>query len=156
MESRVVQASENFKDMAGIPGTEMIGRSMEELFPSEFAAKIKADDWAVVSGGNVLYTIDFTERKRAEESLHRSEAKFRAVVENSYDGIIFGDAESKIRYRSPSYQRINGYSDEERLGHFGFETVHADDVEGVRRYWDRARGDGSRQDGSGASVSRRS
>ncbi|MCX5883027.1 MAG: cache domain-containing protein, partial [Deltaproteobacteria bacterium] len=89
--SIVMQASDNFQQMIGIPGYEMIGKTMEELYPPEFAAKITADDWTVVSEGNVLsldeelngrsyttikfpiiqgsktllagYTIDITERK---------------------------------------------------------------------------------------------
>jgi diguanylate cyclase (GGDEF)-like protein/PAS domain S-box-containing protein len=99
-ESRVLMASENYKDMIGIPGSEMIGKTMDQLFPAEFAAKITADDWAVVSGGKVLkldedlngriyntlkfpifqggknllagYTIDITERVQAEDELNRS------------------------------------------------------------------------------------
>lgn len=95
-ESRVLVASENYRDMIGIPGPEMEGKTMAELFPPEFAAKISADDWAVVSKGEVLkleeelngrhyvtikfpipreektflagYTIDITERKQAEEN----------------------------------------------------------------------------------------
>jgi PAS domain S-box-containing protein len=73
--------------------------------------------------------------QEAEATLRASEARFRAVVENSNDGILFGDANAKIHYRSPSYSRINGYTDDERLGHSGFETVHPDDIERVRRYW---------------------
>ena len=50
-ESRVLKASENYQEMTGIPGSKMVGMSMEELFPADFAAKMVADDWAVVSGG---------------------------------------------------------------------------------------------------------
>lgn len=96
-ESRVLQASDNFQQMIGIPGSEMIGKTMAELFSAELAEKITADDWAVVSGGDVQefaedldgrsyitikfpiaqkdktllagYTIDITERKQAERIL---------------------------------------------------------------------------------------
>ncbi len=102
-QSRVLKASENYRDMIGIPGSEMAGKTMEELFPPEFAAKITADDWAVVSRGEVLqleeefngrshttikfpirlgdkhflagYTIDITDRKRAQDELMHSRAQ---------------------------------------------------------------------------------
>ena len=47
--SVVLQASDNFQEMIGMTGREIIGKSMTELFPPEFAAKITADDWAVAS-----------------------------------------------------------------------------------------------------------
>ncbi len=75
------------------------------------------------------------ERQKVEDNLRRSEAKFRAIVENSSDGILFGDAKAVISYRSPSYNLINGYNDEERIGHNGFESVHPDDVSALRKYW---------------------
>lgn len=95
--SLVIMASENFIDMIGIPGSEMTGKTMEELFPPEHAAKFTADDWKVVSDGNVLklneelngrnyitikfpillenkkllagYTIDISEQKQKEDQI---------------------------------------------------------------------------------------
>ena len=99
-ESRVLAASENFQDMIGIPGSRMVGKTMADLFPADFAAKISADDWDVVSRGEILrvdedlhgrhyttikfpvqlgekkllagYTIDITERKQAEQAMARA------------------------------------------------------------------------------------
>ena len=93
--------------MIGIPGSEMVGKTMYELFPPEFAAKITADDWATVSKGNPMtlaeelnggyyvtikfpitqhgrnllagYTIDVTDQKLAEFKLIESEAQFREL-----------------------------------------------------------------------------
>jgi len=94
-QSIVLHASDNYRQMIGIPSSEMLGKTMAELFPPEFAAKITADDWAVVYKGGVLkldeelngrsyttikfpitlgektllagYTIDITDRKQAEK-----------------------------------------------------------------------------------------
>ncbi|MEI7673225.1 MAG: GAF domain-containing protein, partial [Deltaproteobacteria bacterium] len=53
-QSIILQASDNFRQMIGIPGSEMVGKNVNELFPPELAAKIAADDCAVVSRGDVL------------------------------------------------------------------------------------------------------
>ncbi|MDP2144632.1 MAG: PAS domain S-box protein [Gallionella sp.] len=107
-ESRTVMASENFRDMIGIPGSEMAGKTMVELFPPDFAAKISADDWAVASGGEVLhldeelngrsyttvkfpihvggknylagYTIDITERQQLMDELEKHRAQLEQRV----------------------------------------------------------------------------
>ena len=65
-----------------------------------------------------------------------SEARFQAIVETSHDGILFTDAKGMILYRSPSYRQINGYADDERMGHSGFDTLHPDDAAGVRAVWE--------------------
>jgi signal transduction histidine kinase len=97
-ESRVIQASDNFIDMVGIPVVDMIGKTMHQLFPQEFADKITADDQHVYATKEVLrleeqlngasyitfkfpieradgrallagYTINISDQKQAEESL---------------------------------------------------------------------------------------
>ncbi len=53
-ESRVILASDNFHQMVGLSSLDMQGKTMSELFPPEFAAKMTTDDWAVVAKGDVL------------------------------------------------------------------------------------------------------
>jgi signal transduction histidine kinase len=117
-ESRVLHASENFEKMIGIPGSELTGKTMADLFPAEFAAKITADDWAVVSNGEVLkldeelngrsyisikfpirqgektllagYTIDVTEQKAAVEAKMNLERQMQQAQKMESLGVLAG------------------------------------------------------------------
>jgi len=118
-QSIVLQASDNFAQMIGIPGCEMVGKAMTELFPHDFAAKLAADDWAVVSRGDEIrldeelngrsystikfpiirgdkyllagYTMDITERKHIENELREARK----------------DLEKKVQERTRELQKTN-------------------------------------------------
>ena len=115
-ESRVLQASDNFHEMLGISGSDLLGKTMAELFPPDLAAQMTADDWAVVSSGKVLkldeelngrtyssikypivqsgrtllagYTIDITERKQAEAVLRRSREELEQLVQERTQALL--------------------------------------------------------------------
>jgi PAS domain S-box-containing protein len=118
-QSIVLQASDNFAQMIGIPSCEMVGKAMTELFPHDFAAKLAADDWAVVSRGDEIrldeelngrsystikfpiirgdkyllagYTMDITERKFMENELREARK----------------DLEKKVQERTCELQKTN-------------------------------------------------
>jgi|GEM_PF-3476395 len=118
-ESRLLYASDNYQRMLGAPKLDVAGKTMAELFPPEFAAKIVADDWAVVKNGSVLqvekdmddrsyisikfpfaqgekhmlagYMFDITERKQAESNVHEAEMKLMESVDKLRKG------EAKLR-----------------------------------------------------------
>lgn len=106
MEGRMLRASQNYVEMIGIHGSEMVGKTMHELFPPALAAKMVADDWSVVlqgkaaqfdeeldgrsyttikypiswRGKNLLagYTIDITDRKHAELALKAEHERLKS------------------------------------------------------------------------------
>ena len=61
---------------------------------------------------------DVTDRKRAEEALRQSEAKYRALVESSPDAVAMSDLEGRITFASEQAARQLGY-------------VHPDELLGV-------------------------
>jgi PAS domain S-box-containing protein len=72
------------------------------------------------------------ERRRVEDDRHRSEERFRALMENSLDGIALIDAEGMVLYSSPAIGRILGYSADEFVGINVFTLIHPHDIDAVR------------------------
>jgi PAS domain S-box-containing protein len=71
---------------------------------------------------------DVTDRKRAEETLARSELLFRSLIENALDIIAFVTSDGAVRYVSPSVERLLGY-DPTRVGDLNvFDLIHPDDL----------------------------
>ena len=95
---------------------------------------LEAHWWASCDGtGRVSgvsgMAVDLTERREAEARLRDNEARYRALIEHSFDGIVLVDAEGRARYVSPSMRQILGYADEgDLLSSALFDVVHPDDA----------------------------
>jgi PAS domain S-box-containing protein len=61
-----------------------------------------------------------------------SEKHFRALIENSADGIALLAADSSVLYASPPTTLILGYQADEMVGRQALEPVHPDDLAAVR------------------------
>lgn len=69
------------------------------------------------------------ERERAERALLESERRFRALVENSTDGVSLIELDGTLLYTGPSTKRILGYESAEIIGLNIFDLIHPDDLE---------------------------
>jgi PAS domain S-box-containing protein len=69
-----------------------------------------------------------SELAQLNETLRKSERRFRALIEHGSDSIALIDAGNKILYLSPAVANVEGYRPEELLGRLGTEHTHPDDL----------------------------
>ncbi len=75
---------------------------------------------------------DVTERRRAEEALRESEARFRDISENAVEWIWEVDTSGRYTYSSPAVEQILGYKPEEVLGKRFYALFHPEDREELK------------------------
>ena len=68
------------------------------------------------------------------ENLHRSERRFRSLVQNASDVIAVTDTGGNVLYISPAVRTMLGYTPEDLLGTFAFDFVHPDDTATTQRF----------------------
>ncbi|MEE8436139.1 MAG: PAS domain S-box protein, partial [bacterium] len=81
--------------------------------------------------GLLSITEDITERKRAEEALRESEAKFRSIMDHSLDVIILKDLEGRYLFVNRRYEELYGQKSEEIIGKNPFDLYPAEEAEKV-------------------------
>jgi PAS domain S-box-containing protein len=154
--SVVLKASENFREMIGIPGSEMIGKNMFDLFPADLAQKMTDNDWTIVAenkivefneslngrdyatskfpifiGGKHLlagYSLDVTDRNLLERKLIESEKQYRILVDTAQEGVVVVQG-GFFRFVNPRMINTTGYSEEELLILPFLDIVFDDDKE---------------------------
>ncbi len=84
------------------------------------------------AGGSLLgiegIVEDISAEHEVRERLRTSEARFRALVQQSSDVVLVADVESRVTYVSPSVQQVMGYTTEQVQGRSIFSFVHPDDL----------------------------
>ena len=70
---------------------------------------------------------DITDRKIAEEEITNTEKKFRALIQNSTDGLTVIAADGTVLDMSPSGKKILGYDKNEIIGNNRPDLIHPDD-----------------------------
>lgn len=98
--------------------------------PVEIASMVLRDETGKVTG-YVSVNRDITERKRAEEALHKSEEQYRIVADNTYDWEFWSSPDGQFLYNSPSCQRITGHTADEFAREPGLlnRIIHSEDRE---------------------------
>jgi PAS domain S-box-containing protein len=98
-----------------------------------------------VGGRTLLFSIvqDVTDRSRAEEALHKSEAMYRRIVDLAGEGIWGMDGEYRTTFVNPQIAAMLGYESQEMLAHVVIEFMFEEDAaDHGARMRERRRGSG--------------
>ena len=101
------------------------------------ALELGADDFIVkneIHDYTLERVIGYTfERRELRAALERSQSRFQALVENSFDAVFVVDDSGTITYASPGVKNILGIDPESQTGQNAFVYVHPDDLESAMR-----------------------
>jgi PAS domain S-box-containing protein len=141
---RAIQLSKNYEKMLGRPVHELIGKTMNELFPSELAKSMVEDDLRILREGKPVevmeelhgrfytttkfpitregkspllagFTIDITDHKRAEEQTQDALNYIRTMMESSPIGIVSFKASGDVVAANEAVARMMGGTVEQLL-----------------------------------------
>ena len=144
-EIRALNLSKNYEQMLGKPLEQILGKTMYDLFPSEFAKKMVADDKEILKEGVTKiideelngrfyttikfpividnkaeflagYTMDITERKKAEDTLRSSEERLKILFSHAPEGYYLLDLTGKFVDGNIAAEKLIGYSKDEIIG----------------------------------------
>ena len=87
---------------------------------------------AELQQANKRLQAEVEERRQAAAALRTSEARYKAIVENSYDIITFTDDQDNIYYQNSTRERILGYPVTESSCKRPVHEVHRDDITRVQ------------------------
>ncbi len=169
-EHRAVVLSDDFARLLGRPLEGLLGLTVAETIPGELGARLLAQERAVVAGGRAVreqirfgdrsfldvtfpipggeggtfvggFSVDVTERVRAEEALRDREARLRlveAAVDQASDAISVLDADGRFVWANAAAARALGRPKEQVVG-ARLLDLRLELTDGAwRRMWDQA------------------
>jgi PAS domain S-box-containing protein len=66
------------------------------------------------------------------EEFDQTERRYRALIDQSSDGIALNDANNQLLFQSPAGERITGYTFDERKKVLAADIIHPDDIPNVQ------------------------
>jgi PAS domain S-box-containing protein len=156
---RSLRLSNNFEHMLGIPIHQALGKTMDELFPSELAKKMVEDDLRILHEGRLVktveelngrfyettkfpilkdgepymlagFTVDITEHKRADEVLRATQEMLRIILDTIPVRVFWKDRSFNFLGSNIAFARDAGLnSPDELIGKNDFEMTWAQQAE---------------------------
>jgi len=117
--------------------TKVVGVSGEERVVAVSTTSLVLEGELI---GAVATLRDITEQKRAEETLTRSEARYRHLFESASDAIVTLDATGRFTTVNHASEIISGYRREELLGMFFAPLFPDDELPRALSHYQRALG----------------
>ncbi len=111
-------------------------KSGNEVWVSVCLSAIRDAEGELIAISNI--TRDVTQKRKTEEQLRISEAKYRNITETINEGILSLDRESKTTYVNPHLAEIFGFQQGEMLNKHIDQFIFKEDYYDVFSYFDRA------------------
>ena len=150
---RALRLSQNYETMLGRPLKDLLGKTMDDLFPSELARSMIAEDKRIIREGNPVvteetlnrhtyrtikfpiqlegkprylagYTIDITEQRQAAEKLEAAAREWEATFCAIDDVVWTLDAENRIIRANAATGRVFPHDPDAVQGRHCWEIVH--------------------------------
>jgi len=90
-----------------------------------------------VVAGFVMNVRDVTNRRETEEALHKSEERYRQLVENASDIVFTTDNAGRVVFVNPAVIRIAGYKEKEIVGKQYTELIRPDMRDEAMKFFGR-------------------
>lgn len=108
-------------------------KNLESIFRckdgSHFAGSMSASVIELNNEPHLLsITHDISESKQLQESLQKSEEKYRSITENANEGIMIAQ-DGVYKYANPKMCEILGFTESELIGSSFLDKIHPDDRE---------------------------